>query len=540
MNQVLDPAERSTSTPRVLIVDDSETDAKLLRLALEAGFERPVECERVDTAAAMRDALIGKPWDAVVCDWAMPAFSALAALALVKELDLDPAFIIVSGTVGEETAVEGMRAGAHDYILKGNLTRLVPAIERELREKTVRSAQHFADAALAAVTDCAPAFILAVSEAGRMLFINRVLPQYSKSEVIGSDWLLYIAPEEHEQQRARLKRIIETGAFETYETTIVTPDNKTLCFSAHMGPMRLHGRVIGAVLVSLDVTELKQTQAEFAAAQRLAAGIAHEINTPIQFVSDSVHFLRGASRDTMSALEKLQNVRRLAEQGQHSAELARALTLASEAEEQADLEYLYVNVPQAFERCVDGLQRVSNIVRSMKEFAHPAQVEMRAVDLNRAVENTLTIARGEYKYVADLVTDFGELPPVVCHVDQINQVVLNLIVNAAHAIGDVVRDNNSRGTIRVQTRQEGDHAVISIGDTGGGIDDSIAHRIFDPFFTTKAVGKGTGQGLALAWSVVKDKHGGELKFTSAAGLGTTFFVRLPIAGKPGAASAEPS
>jgi signal transduction histidine kinase len=230
-------------------------------------------------------------------------------------------------------------------------------------------------------------------------------------------------------------------------------------------------------------------------------------------------------------LEKLQEVCRLAAEGTPDDDLQQAIASALEAEEDADLPYLRNSIPKAFERCVDGLERIATIVRSMKEFAHPSQREMAPVDLNRAVQNTVTIARNEYKYVAQLETDFGEIPPVTCHIHDINQVVLNLIVNAAHAIGDVVKDSGNKGTIAVRTAHEGDYAVISVRDTGTGIAEAVAHRIFEPFFTTKEVGKGTGQGLALAWAAIRDKHGGDLTFETKVGEGTTFFIRLPIAGK---------
>src|SRR5205823_5267382 len=146
----------------------------------------------------------------------------------------------------------------------------------------------------------------------------------------------------------------------------------------------------------------------------------------------------------------------------------------------------------------------------MKEFAHPAQKDMAPADLNRAVQSTLTVATSEYKYVADLETELGQLPPVVCHVNDINQVVLNIVVNGAHAIGDAVKGSDRRGTIKVRTECQGDVAVISISDTGGGIPESVRGRIYDPFFTTKEVGRGTGQGLAIARTIVRDKHGGDL------------------------------
>jgi len=197
-----------------------------------------------------------------------------------------------------------------------------------------------------------------------------------------------------------------------------------------------------------------------------------------------------------------------------------------------------MNVPGSLKSCEDGISRISTIVRAMKEFAHPDQREKAAVDLNQALQTTLAIAKNEYKYVADVTADFGDLPPVLCHVGDLNQVFLNLIVNAAHAIGDVVGQAGGKGSIRIRTLQEGNWARIDIADTGAGIPQSIRHRIFDPFFTTKEVGKGTGQGLAIARSIVVTKHHGSLTFETEVGKGTTFTIRLPIDGeRPGSDTA---
>jgi two-component system, NtrC family, sensor kinase len=172
---------------------------------------------------------------------------------------------------------------------------------------------------------------------------------------------------------------------------------------------------------------------------------------------------------------------------------------------------------------------VARIVRAMKEFAHvDRSSEKTAADLNRALESTLVVARNELKYVAEVETEFGEIPPVVCNLGDLNQVFLNLLVNAAHAIRDVVEDTGNKGTIRVRTWQEGDQVVVGISDTGAGIPEEIREKIFEPFFTTKEVGKGTGQGLTLARSVVVERHGGSLTFESEVGKGSTFFVRLPM------------
>jgi len=210
-----------------------------------------------------------------------------------------------------------------------------------------------------------------------------------------------------------------------------------------------------------------------------------------------------------------------------------AATAIERAEHDADLEYLIQNMPTAVERSIEGLERVAAIVRSMKEFAHPDQKEMTTVDLNQAIASTLVIARNEYKYVADVETDFGRLPRVLCHVGEVNQAVLNIIVNAAHAIGDVVAGTEKRGRITIRTRHDREWAEVTIADTGGGISDAVRDRVFDPFFTTKEVGKGTGQGLAIARNVILEKQGGTLTFETEPGIGTTFVIRLPIDGREG-------
>jgi signal transduction histidine kinase len=263
---------------------------------------------------------------------------------------------------------------------------------------------------------------------------------------------------------------------------------------------------------------------------RLAAGVAHEINTPVQFVTDSIQFVREAMPDLLHVIDTLDAVQRAAFDGTGSR------GSAAEAEpitEDSNLPYLTEQIPLALDRSLVGLARVSAIVRSLKEFAHPDSMELVAADLNKAIQSTLTIASNEWKYVADLETDFGELPLVHCFVGEFNQAVLNIVINAGHAIADVIEEPAGKGRIRVGTLRSGDDVIISIGDTGGGIPEPARARIFDPFFTTKEVGRGTGQGLAIAHSVIVDKHHGQLTFETEVGKGTTFFIRLPIHG-PGA------
>jgi signal transduction histidine kinase len=283
--------------------------------------------------------------------------------------------------------------------------------------------------------------------------------------------------------------------------------------------------------VMLDMTKQKHLELELQQAQklesvgRLAAGVAHEINTPVQFVSDSLTFVREGVEGLMNVVNMHRESTSLVVAGRPSEQLAREAELA---DKELDLPYLLEQFPQALDRALEGLDRVAGIVRSMKIFAHPDSKDMAEIDLNVAIASTLTIARNEYKYVADVATSFGALPPVSCHAGEINQAILNIIVNAAHAIADRKGTSDGRGTITVSTRVEDGDAIISIGDTGIGIPDDVRDRIFEPFFTTKEVGRGTGQGLAIARSIVVDKHGGTLTFDTERDHGTTFHVRIPL------------
>ena len=333
----------------------------------------------------------------------------------------------------------------------------------------------------------------------------------------------------------------KSGNFEL-ETTVLTRDEKRIdlrwVVNCEASESTGQHKVLRGMMI--DVTDQRRLESELAQAQklesvgRLAAGVAHEINTPVQFVSDSVHFVREAMDDLSEIVVKYRDLRAATENGTDVAAASRA---AKEAEDDADLDYILENAPVALDRARDGLGRVAAIVRSMKEFAHPDRKEMAQSDLNQAISSTLVIASNEYKYVAEVETDLGDVPLVNCYAGEINQVVLNLIVNAAHAIGDVVKGTPEKGKIRVATRVLGEQVEIAISDTGKGIPVDVRSRIFDPFFTTKEVGKGTGQGLAIAHAVVVDKHGGTLHFETEVGRGTTFYIRLPIAGPPAAASA---
>ncbi|OQW85933.1 MAG: hypothetical protein BWK76_07260, partial [Desulfobulbaceae bacterium A2] len=259
---------------------------------------------------------------------------------------------------------------------------------------------------------------------------------------------------------------------------------------------------------------------------RLASGIAHEINTPIQFISSNVDFLN----DSFQSLAKVVEELRLALKGAETADLT-SLAPTRTALEEADWDYLAGEVPLAIQQSKNGLERVSSIVLAMKEFSHPGAKEKIPASLNRIVETTVTVARNEWKYVAEVTTELApDLPMVPCLTDEMGQVILNMLVNAAHAIGAKLGANpeGAKGSIHISTKALTDGVELRLSDSGTGIPQAIRDRIFEPFFTTKEVGRGTGQGLAICHDVIVEKHGGTLAVESEEGVGSTFVITLPL------------
>ena len=289
----------------------------------------------------------------------------------------------------------------------------------------------------------------------------------------------------------------------------------------------------GLIILGTDITEYKLMERQLAQSQKLesigqlAAGIAHEINTPTQYVGDNTRFLDSA----FESLEKVHTHYDRLIDGLRTGNPVDAIVQAiGEEQDEIDFDFIRKEIPGAIHQSLEGIERITRIVRSMKEFSHPGTDEKTGVDITRAIENTITVARNEWKYVANVSTDFDpNLPLVHCLPGEFNQVILNMIINSAHAIAEKVGDGSERkGTISVSTRGDGDFVEIRISDDGSGIREDIRSKVFDPFFTTKDVGKGTGQGLAISHSVIVKKHGGTIDFESKSGEGTTFIIKLPI------------
>lgn len=272
--------------------------------------------------------------------------------------------------------------------------------------------------------------------------------------------------------------------------------------------------------------QLRQAQ-KLESVGRLAAGIAHEINTPAQYVGDNLSFLHDSFAELQTIAMQFRQLLATTGESQLSAQaLAEARALLAKT----DVEYLGREIPVAIKQGLEGVGRISKIVGALREFAHPGNRQKSGTNLNHAIETTVAVARSEWNPVADVAWHLDpKLPLVTCFVGEFNQAILNLIINAAQAIADVVGPHpKQKGVISVQTRRDGSWAEIRIGDTGTGIAESARPHIFEPFFTTKEVGRGTGQGLNVAYHSIVKLNQGTIWFETEVGKGTMFIIRLPL------------
>jgi signal transduction histidine kinase len=410
-------------------MEDDAAQARLVQKCLErSGYV----VDLAGDGAAGLAACDANSYDAVIVDQTMPGFSGLDVIRTMAVRAKFPPTVMVTGTGNERIAVEAMKLGVSDYLVKdleGGFVNVLPLV------------------------------------VGRAIEQRRLLREKQRME----------------KELAQAQRM----------------------------------RAIG----------------------QLAAGIAHEINTPTQYIGDNARFLQNAFADVGELLDSFDRLLQAARTDSITEDMLKEMETEFRA---ADLGYLAREIPQAIQQSLEGLEHVASIVGAMKEFSYPGNGGEQAVDLNHVVSGAITLCHSEWKYVAEVVTDFDtDLPAVRCLPTDINSVVLNLVVNAAHAIAEASNNGaNGKGVITIRTRSDGPYAEIRVEDTGPGIAEDVRPRVFDLFFTTKEVGRGTGQGLALAHAIVVDKHGGTIDFETEVGRGTAFIVRLPINGRPESPAAD--
>jgi len=392
------------------------------------------------------------------------------------------------------------------------------------------------------ILDNTAAAIFVVSEDKKILRSNRVAKKFfGEKAASGGEWVSLfdgdnqdIVTEIHSNVLANSDKTSDMA--ETYECEGLDSDNKPFPMETAVARIVFHDAA-NTVWICRDLTkqheadrkrekleqDLRQAQ-KMEALGTLASGVAHEINTPIQFISDNLRFLEDSFDDINGLIEAYKTV--LAKMPK--ANMAKLQETLDDAEEDADLEYLQDEVPESIKQSLDGIKRIGEIVSAIKDFSHPSKGELASVDLNKAIETTIIVSRNQWKYVSNLETDLAEnLPTILGNVGDMNQVLLNLIVNAAHAIES--NETGKLGSITIKTYTENNTVYFSVTDTGCGIPKENRAKIFDPFFTTKKVGVGTGQGLSILYNIVVTKHGGTIDLQSEEGVGSCFTVGLPVA-----------
>jgi len=517
---------------RLLLVEDDPADARVVeRHLVDAGGG--ITSDWVQTVAEAAQRLQKEEYDLILLDLGLPDASGLEALVALRAVaDLTP-IIVLTGSDDYKQGLSAVREGAQDYLEKrrvnaGMLSRIVSySVERNnFHRDLLRATRRYQD-----LFNNVPVALFTANQDGVLKTANAACVKLLSCKGMPLDKVNFLDLLFEPGKRAQfLDQIAKQRAVEHWETTIQDCKGGNLNVLVNAAPLYNSSQTFAGWEGCLtDISMLKQTLEErdrlednlrqaqkLEAIGQLAAGIAHEINTPTQYVGDNLRFLKESFGELDSMLGQLVDV---------------GGDRASEIIDATDFEYLKEEIPRALNQSLEGVDRVAKIVRAMKEFSHPAR-EKTATDLNRAIQSTITVASNEWKYVAEIEMDLdSDLPAVHCSPAEFNQVVLNIVVNAAHAISDVVGDGGKgKGTIRVRTRADGDFAIIDISDSGSGMPPHVQQRIFEPFFTTKEVGKGTGQGLAIAHNVIVDKHGGTIKVASSPGAGTTFTIRLPIGG----------
>ena len=354
----------------------------------------------------------------------------------------------------------------------------------------------------------------------------------SAKEVIGRSFVELDIKWVNRDKILEILAVKDATQSKSYEIEYYDQHHSTRLLGLSVYPIKEVEQFCGVLILGKDLTEqrlleikLQQTH-KLESIGQLAAGVAHEINTPIQFVSNNLDFLRQGFDCLLNILHVYEDLSDPILVDSYCDSIWKDIVACKEKNR---LGFVRNESPRAFIEVIDGIKQVSEIVKAMKSFSHPGSQKKTPADLNQAILEALVVARHEWRHIAEIEADLAsDLPLVPCLLGEFKQVMLNLLLNAAHAIDDVVSESKDKGVISVKTYLDGDHVKIEVCDTGGGIPESIHHRIFDPFFTTKDVGRGSGQGLAIAHNIIVHKHGGELTFETQNNQGTKFYIDLPM------------
>ncbi len=496
---------------RVLLVEDSDDDADLVVRELKrSGFA--VTVRRVETEPTLQAALV-EEYDVVLCDYTMPTLDAPTALGIVRRHDADLPFIVVSGTVGEDTAVEVMRSGANDYLLKGNLTRLGPAITREIRDGLARAERRRADAvrkkaeeSFRLIIESSPDLIV-VHREGVVIYANPTTRErlgWVDETMIGQPLSAIVFERDSRATRTlQASEPREPGRAATVEQRWKCRNGKAISVEVVHGDVAFEGAA-AKLLMGRDLTERNQIAASMIEMDRmaaigiLAASVGHEINNPLAYVLANLEFVTSELEVIVSELPRPAYER---------------------------LEARILDLMQALADTNHGAQRVRAIVGDLRTFSRADDETVSHVDVRQILDSSVRMAAVQLGQRATIVKVYDDVPPVIANESRLGQVFLNLVVNAAQALPEGMPAENR---IELTTRLDGEFVSVQIADTGNGIPSEVIGRIFEPFFTTKSPGQGTGLGLSICRRIVS-QLGGDINVTSHPGEGTTFVVRIPRA-----------
>ncbi|MGD0510054.1 MAG: response regulator [Terriglobales bacterium] len=563
----------------ILVVEDSPVCRQLLRSHLrEWGFPYTIAKDGSEAWTLLQRPDCPK---LVLLDWMLPDIDGIELCRRIRLTGSRNSYsyiILLTGKDDKKDMLEAMQAGADDYLVKpfdqlelkarllvgkrivglheelvsaeSNIRRMNENLELEVlrrtasldksnqdlvaeiaRHKEAEEAKNRSDRLFRSIAEDSADLIAVVDKTGQRMYNNpsyqRVLG-YTPEELKQTISFAQVHPDDRPRVTRAAQEALKTGVGQIVEYRMQRKDGTYVNLESHGSFIRdSHGKIEAMVISARDVSARRITaqNEKLSAIGQLAAGIAHEINTPVQYVSDNIAFLR----DTWNQLDAAMAACLTPTHGS-VASASRPSEPLLPGGPPEDWDWLRQEVPKAISQSFEGIRRIRKIVSAMRRFSHTGGGERESVDINEALDATLTVVQNQIKHIADVQTDYQpNLPRVECYADEMNQTFLNLIVNAAHAICEAsTKQARERGKLTIRTQQIDSDVQIEIQDNGTGIPVAVRARVFEPFFTTKQVGEGTGQGLTICHDIVVQKHHGKIWFDTELDKGTKFSVRIPI------------